>query len=172
MRWWSLSVGATNTTGISKASATSFALGKQIWTVKGDKYECNEGKTYTKELKLTGCMEGEFTCSDGQCVSMDVRCNQLVDCRDKTDEKDCHILFLEESYNKKVSPISRISATNQKIKPTQVEITITLIKIVSLEKVSHIIELQFSIMLKWKENRVNYHNLKIYRFVLFCDSDS
>ena len=43
-----------------------------------------------KALKLSGCnpevlSEGKFTCDDGQCVTMEQRCDQVPDCRDKSD---------------------------------------------------------------------------------------
>ena len=58
---------------------------------------------YATDLKLSGCKEGNFTCNDGQCVSMDKRCNQ---CRDESDERHCNILMLKEGYNKNVPPIT------------------------------------------------------------------
>ena len=36
---------------------------------------------------------------------MENRCNQLPDCRDQSDEKDCNILILERGYNKYAPPI-------------------------------------------------------------------
>ena len=58
-----------NTTAVSKAPLASFALGKQEWVIEGDNMECStNGEPYTRILKLTGCREGEFTCSDGQCI--------------------------------------------------------------------------------------------------------
>ena len=157
---WMLSVIPSNNTGFSKAKKKSFALGKFNWTIYNDNTNCNEGQPYTTELKLTGCQEDEFTCSDGQCVRMVERCDQLVDCRDESDESDCNLLVLKKSYNKKVPPITATSSTNFTIVPVPVNISIILMKIVSLEEVSHIIQLQFGIVLKWRENRAIYHNLK------------
>ena len=58
-----------NTTAHSKAPLASFVLGKHEWVIRGDNMECSEnGEPYTRVLKLTGCREGEFTCSDGQCI--------------------------------------------------------------------------------------------------------
>ena len=59
-----------------------------------------------KELKLTSCKIGKFTCDDGQCVMMEQRCNQLPECRDGSDEKNCKVLVLNEGYNKNVPPVS------------------------------------------------------------------
>ena len=32
-------------------------------------------------VKVTACGLGQFTCRDGQCVSIDERCNQISNCR-------------------------------------------------------------------------------------------
>ena len=32
-------------------------------------------------VKVTSCGSGQFTCDDGQCVSIDERCNQISNCR-------------------------------------------------------------------------------------------
>ena len=58
-----------NTTAQSNANLASYVLGKHEWVIEGDNMDCStQGKPYTRVLKLTGCREGEFTCSDGQCI--------------------------------------------------------------------------------------------------------
>ena len=75
---WVFSDPRFNFTTMSRASQNSFVvLGKHNWTLSGDKYQCNEGKDYSLELKLTGCNNTQFTCDDGQCVEMEERCNHL-----------------------------------------------------------------------------------------------
>merc|ERR1711989_171336 len=88
---WMLDVIDSSVTGTSSASFASFTLGKHNWTIKGDT-GCSSEESYTTELKMSGCTEGNFTCNDGQCVSMDLRCNQFPDCRDESDEMNCDIL--------------------------------------------------------------------------------
>ena len=66
---WSLSEQRKNTSATSKAAFASYALGSHEWVIENDNRGCSsEGKPYTKTLKLTGCFNGEFTCSDGQCI--------------------------------------------------------------------------------------------------------
>ena len=68
---WRLSVtGATaNTSAKSESPLSSFVLGAHEWRIEEDNLACsNKGEPYTRLLKLTGCQEGEFTCSDGQCI--------------------------------------------------------------------------------------------------------
>ena len=68
---WKLEVNGLlqNTTAITEASLESYVLGTHKWQIKDDNTECSKkGQPYTRLLKLTGCREGEFTCSDGQCI--------------------------------------------------------------------------------------------------------
>ena len=149
---WRLNVMDSDVTGTSAASFVSFTLGKHNWTIKGDK-GCSSGNTYTAELKMSGCQEKEFTCYDGQCVSVDQRCNQLPDCRDKSDERNCKILILEDGYNMEVPPIDSKD-------PVDVSVSIDLLKLVHIEEEDYSIEIQFEITLKWKEKRATYQNVK------------
>ncbi len=155
---WELTDAKSGVTAVSKASKSTYLLGKHNWTISND--ECNEGKTYATMLMLTGCKEeGEFTCDDGQCIKMEKRCNHMFNCRDLSDERDCQILWLEDGYNTKVPPFSFSEAVD-KFWPAQVKISITLMKVVEIEERDHSIHLQFQISLKWKEPRAIYHNLK------------
>ena len=38
-------------------------------------------KSKVVKIKVTACGSGQFTCDDGQCVTMDERCNQISNCR-------------------------------------------------------------------------------------------
>ena len=103
---------------------------------------------------MSGCQEGEFTCNDGQCVSLEQRCNQLPDCRDESDEKNCKVLVLKDGYNKNVPPVT------SGVKKVNVSISLDILNLVDIKEEDYSVEIQFSITLKWKENRATYHNLK------------
>ena len=144
------------------ADQISFALGKHNWTISGDSSECSSD---IMEMKLTGCKDGEFTCDDGQCISMEKRCNQLQDCRDDSDELGCKILELKYGYNKRVPPISQISRDDDLATRVAVHVSMTLIKVVAINEEGNSMELQFQITLEWKENRVTFQNLKKRTFL-------
>ena len=156
---WKLSVVGRNVTAVSKTSLASYTLGRHNWTISGDK-GCNEdinSESYTTELKMSGCEEGNFTCNDGQCVSMDQRCDQLPNCRDKSDERGCDILVLEQGYNMNIPPISSVNGLKV---PVDVNTSIEIFKLVDIKEEDYSIEIQFQITLEWKENRATYQNLK------------
>ena len=154
-KMWSLKVAQSNISVTSKAPHASFTLGKHNWTIRGND-GCNhaDGVEYVTELKMSGCQDGEFTCNDGQCVNMTERCNQLPKCRDESDEKNCQILVLKDGYNKNVPPV------NSDDPLVNVSISIDLLRLVDINEADYSIEIQFEIMLKWKENRATYNNLK------------
>ena len=155
---WTMNVIREDTTGWTSAEETSFILGRHNWTIEGDSLKCNMGEPYSRQLKMSGCKtNGEFTCDDGQCVTMKQRCDQAPDCKDKSDERNCKMMVREEGYNKGVPPFT----VDGSIVPVQLNISIDLLKIVDMEETDHKIDFQFEITLKWKENnRVVYHNLK------------
>ena len=68
-------------------------LGKHNWRINNN--VCNQGITSIQTLLISGCKEEEFTCRDGQCVDMTMRCDQKFNCKDKSDEKGLfsHIYF-------------------------------------------------------------------------------
>ena len=155
---WMLSVVHHNVTGTSLATHKSFTLGKNTWTIIGDK-GCGKGShSYKVELKMTGCKDGNFTCNDGQCVSMTKRCDHVPNCRDESDEKGCNILVLKEGFNRRVPPVGKNE--DDKVSPVPVKVSMTLLKVVDIKEEDYSIELQIQITLEWKEIRATYHNLK------------
>ena len=84
---------------------------------------------------MSACKEGKFTCNDGQCVSMEERCNQLLECRDGSDEDNCNVVVLSKSYNKNVPPITR---KNEK---ANVSISLDILKLVDIKEDDYSIEI-------------------------------
>ena len=145
--------------GKSWAAHKTFLLGKHRWSIAFDS-GCNidgEDIEGIRPLKLTGCnTTGQFTCNDGQCVTMEQRCNQLPDCRDRSDEKNCKVLVLEEGYNPNVPPVPVDDQSNGMV---NVSVSLDVLKLIDIDEEDYSIEIQFSIFMKWVENRATYLNL-------------
>ena len=84
----------------------------------------------------------------------------MPDCRDTSDERECNILVLKDGYNQRVPPIGITGRKVKTLLPVLVKISLTLFKVVTIDEEGHSIELQFQIILEWKENRAEYQNLK------------
>ena len=66
---WKLTQYSHKTSALSTAGLSSYVLGSHEWLIENDNVDCSvQGKPYKRVLKLTGCKEDEFTCSDGQCI--------------------------------------------------------------------------------------------------------
>ena len=90
---------------------------------------------------------------------MEERCNQIMDCKDKSDENNCKLIVFEENYNKNVPPFS-ISKDDQSLVQARVTVSTQLENVLAISEFSHTIDLKLSITLEWYENRVVYYNLK------------
>ena len=128
-------------------------MGLHSWQINGDQY-CNEGQPYTALLKLTACKEGQFTCNDGICISMDKRCDQISDCVDSSDELRCNMIDLKPNYKKTIPPSN-----------ASVYVSLDILKLVNIEEVTHSITIQFQVTLEWRDERMLFYNLKNKSFL-------
>ena len=90
---------------------------------------------------------------------MEERCDQIMNCKDKSDENNCKLIVFEENYNKNVPPFT-ISKKDLSLVPARVTVSTQLENVLAISEFSHTIDLKIGITLKWYENRVLYHNLK------------
>ena len=146
---WHLRVVGSNSKTVATSSKPkpSFLLGISEWTVTGDNFECNNGMPYTTVLKLSGCKDTEFTCHDGQCIKMEERCDQIIHCRDQSDEKYCSLLVLKQGYNRKVAPFIYDKARKE-VDPVRVDVSTSVQHIIEISEVNNIIGLKFEIRLQ------------------------
>ena len=128
---------------------------------------------------MTGCAEDEFTCDDGQCIDINTRCDQINNCRDKSDEQGCKLLQLDNGYNMEVPPFAVVTIIQislyliddscepyfqddeGQIVPAKVNISTVFDTVIEINEQDHIIELKFEISLNWYELRAKYYNMKI-----------
>ena len=90
---------------------------------------------------------------------MEERCDQIRNCRDKSDENNCNLIVFEENYNSKVPPFT-ITEENNDLIPAKIRVSTQLKNVLAISEFSHTIDLKIGIILRWYENRVLYHNLK------------
>ena len=71
---------------------------------------CQGQTSTTRNLTLSICRVGdEFTCDSGHCIGLMKRCDNKVDCRDGSDEKECARVHIPEEYNKDDPPTDIIN---------------------------------------------------------------
>ena len=92
--------------------------------------------------------------------SMEERCDQVTQCRDESDEDNCKLIVFKDNYNNKVPPFT-VNPEGKSLVPVKVKVSTSLMNVLAISEFSHTIDLKLGITLKWYENRVHYHNLKM-----------
>ena len=87
------------------------------------------------------------------------RCDQISHCKDKSDENNCKLIVFEDNYNNKVPPFT--INKDKSVEAVKVKVSTSLMNILAISEFDHTIHLKLGITLKWYENRVLYHNLKM-----------
>lgn len=63
-----------------------FPMGLRRWRLEAPVCGQKEGR---RQLSLSPCPSGHFTCNDATCIPIHYRCDLKYDCRDNSDEWDC-----------------------------------------------------------------------------------
>lgn len=64
-----------------------FPMGLRWWRLEMPVCDQKEGR---RQLTLSPCPKGHFTCNDATCIPIHHRCDLKYDCRDNSDEWDCN----------------------------------------------------------------------------------
>ena len=118
---------------------------------------CNTGKSISKELSFSTCnFPAEFTCNSGTCVDIFKRCDNRKDCSDGSDETDCSMLRLSESYDKSLPPLKPDDAAEANDIYTMIEI----VNVDFVDTVKMVVGLTIDIVLKWNDFKIDFENVK------------
>ena len=152
---WNMSV-ANNPLihGVSYSEVASLVIGKHPWVIEKD-YACSS-KSQEIELALSSCNGDQFTCSDGVCIDILARCDNINDCRDKSDEANCARVKMETTYQKFIVPPPHDEASTE----TEVKVEMNIETIMDISEVNGHFQVQFYLNMKWFDSRLRFKNLK------------
>ena len=157
---WKIIPGRPSSTGSSitvYATEASLALGTHRVLVDND--PCTQGmKDKHLTITISYCKEDQFTCSDGHCVSLDQRCNNIADCPDLSDEVECTIVSLGEDYMRDYAPVS-VDQEYEIIK-VPVNVSVDILEILSVDEKAGTLDISFQLSLTWYDPRITFVNLK------------
>ena len=154
--WMMTDMTNPNTTAVSEIPFRALALGNHEWRIENDR-RCQKG-SHTATLSLTACTDEQFTCNDGLCLPLDLRCNGKPECKDNSDELECTIVIRDESYNKFLAPPPVKTLRHSDI--VQINVTITVLSIKAFDPISSTFESQFKVSLTWFDPRLSFGNLR------------
>ena len=82
-------------------------------------------------------------------LSMEERCDQIIHCKDNSDEKNCYLLVFKEkeSYNTKVPPFT-INPEDHSMVQVKVKVSTSLMNVLAISERDHTIDLKLCITLK------------------------
>ena len=84
-----------------------------------------------------------------------LRCDGKTDCKDFTDEIDCRVVEIDSSYNKFLSP--PVEEGHSKL---SVLTSVSLHSVSSLDPILASYEAEFTVTLKWRDERLRFNNLR------------
>ncbi|TRY79427.1 hypothetical protein TCAL_10764 [Tigriopus californicus] len=113
----------------------------------------------TTALKMTVCLQGQFTCSSGYCVDIGQLCDGWFDCDDTSDEKECNPL-----YGGNVGVFKRPPVTQAKGQKVSVFIQAEILKILEIAELEEVFKVKILLQLRWRDPRLLYANLKNITF--------
>ena len=126
------------------ATGDSLALGRHTVLIEED--PCTKGKAdKTMVITLTHCDDDEYTCDDGNCVSMDVRCNRISDCPDASDESNCMILITGEGYIADYEPVT--VDENYEIVKVPINVSTDILTILAISEIKGVFKVSFELFL-------------------------
>ena len=116
---------------------------------------CPDNEHYVKLITISSCNDFEFTCGDGQCVQMDLRCNGKTECRDGSDEQSCKMLVPSIGYNKYLIPPPQTNETF-----TYVDVKVRIIETVFIDEDKKFMRLKKENKRSWYNSYLTFQNLK------------
>ena len=153
---WKITHEKKNQTELVHSQGSMYPLGKKFWQITGEENSCKELQGKPILLNLTPCNESSFSCDNGICIPMEKRCDQLLDCEDVSDEKNCQIISIDPEKYLKGKPPPPIG-NNEKV---EINIEIHILNILEINEVEALFRTQFEIFLNWKDPRITFWNLK------------
>lgn len=131
-------------------------LGRGIWTTNPDTEEmiCEMDPGTDIRLTFTACTSDQFTCDNGECIHLDGRCNNKLDCFDQSDEMECYFVTKSRSYLDQLIP-----PPESNVNPRLVYINVTIKSFPSIDTIGLKFTADFYLNLRWFDPRLTFNNI-------------
>ncbi|XP_042212751.1 uncharacterized protein LOC121859852 [Homarus americanus] len=143
-------------------SPSHYPLGLNNWVVDND--VCGEMEI---TLLITSCEDRKFSCFEGTCIDLELRCDMEADCPDGSDEINCDFLQLPKEYDK-LNPPSRI----ERGEPIKVHLHITMLSMRHIDLSNFKFTCEIELQLHWIDKRLEFHHLNLAETLNIIDDMS
>ncbi|KAK3869650.1 hypothetical protein Pcinc_021971 [Petrolisthes cinctipes] len=103
---------------------------------------------------VTHLKDGQYTCDDGTCISIDHRCDLLAHCPDLTDEINCNTVKLSETYIWELPPPLPDGS------PTQVSVFVNITSVRDVSLIDLSISFDMILVFTWRDPRLTFQHLR------------
>ena len=147
----------------TKQTTSELPLGLTEWKVVGNG---NGNGSYLTEMlfnfHLAKTQPGNFCCDDGLCIDSELVCDNIPNCRDKSDEKNCNMIRFPKYIFETNRPPSKVVNINKKDVFTFVDLhaTLTVLDILDINDAETSYDIFFILTVKWKDFHLKYEFLK------------
>ncbi|KAG7160999.1 Glutamate-gated chloride channel subunit beta-like 1 [Homarus americanus] len=131
-----------------------FPMGRRWWRLERE--VCGQKAGGRRRLSLSPCPHHHYSCDDATCIPIHHRCDLKYDCRDNSDELDCHLISFPRDYQRHLPP--RLSGEDDVSLPIILNVTMETIAVQTLDMT---MEIAYEVAMTWMDNRLNYLNLKV-----------
>ncbi|XP_045110701.1 uncharacterized protein LOC123504331 [Portunus trituberculatus] len=142
-----------------------YPFGTHVWTLGTE--VCDISPSESVNLTISVCGHGDFTCSDGSCIDLRKRCDLRIDCLDQSDEAECSLVAVPPGYRSIIPPSHIVHS-----EPLPIEFLLKIISFPTIATQEQIFKATLHLSLRWRDNRLDYHNLKEDRTLNLLSHDA
>ena len=105
---------------------------------------------------------GYFCCDDGFCLSSELVCDDIPNCRDKSDERNCDMVKMPDYNYEKIRPPSQIIKVDKKEVFSFIDVfaTLTILDVLEINDADSFIDIFFKLGVQWRDLHLKYEFLK------------
>ena len=166
--FWDLTIKAWKLTNILSNTTIAFTnqtevipLGTHTWHFLDGKCKddhSNAGRSMNLHFKVD---HNKFCCNDGTCIEWTLRCDNVPNCNDESDEQICDSLILPEGYDENKPPTNKILFSDDysaNLK-TDVRVRFVILDLYDINEKESTITVRYQFVREWSDPRLQFRDL-------------